>query len=89
LPRCRASCARFAADPLLSRRLVHALRSCILAAYAAAKLDGRGEEAARRYALIASHGVTNYRRALAEHYAAAARWPDAPFWQRRMAAMAA
>ena len=63
--------------------------SGILAAYAAADtLDGRGEEAARRYALIASHGVTDYRRALAEHYTAA-RWPDAPFWQRRMAAMAA
>lgn len=80
----------FAADPLSSRGIVHALRSGILAAYAAADtLDGRGEEAARRYALIAAHGITDYRRALADHYAAAARWPDAPFWQRRMAAMAA
>jgi flavin-dependent dehydrogenase len=80
----------FAADPLSSRGIVHALRSGILAAYAASDtLDGRGEEAARRYTLIASHGLADYRRALTDHYAAAARWPDAPFWQRRMAAIAA
>ena len=80
----------FAADPLSSRGIVHALRSGILAAYAAADtLDGREEEAARRYSLIAAHGVTDYRHALADHYAAAARWPDTPFWQRRTAAMAA
>ncbi len=80
----------FAADPLSSRGIIHALRSGILAAYAAADtLDGREEEAARRYALIAAQGAADYARALTEHYAAAARWPDAPFWQRRLAAMAA
>ena len=74
----------FAADPLSSRGLVHALRSGVLAAYAAMDmLDGREAESLRRYAMMRDHGFTGYARSLAGHYAAAARWPDAPFWQRR------
>jgi flavin-dependent dehydrogenase len=74
----------FAADPLSSRGIVHALRSGILAAYAASDmLDGREELARTRYAMIASHGFTGYVRALAAHYAAAARW-DTAFWRRRL-----
>lgn len=73
----------FAADPLSSRGIVHALRSGILAAYAASDmLDGHGELARRRYAMIARQGFADYVPALAAHYAAAARW-DTAFWQRR------
>ena len=73
----------FAADPLSSRGIVHALRSGILAAYAASDmLDGRGDFACARYATIATRGFADYLPALAAHYAAAARW-DTPFWQRR------
>jgi flavin-dependent dehydrogenase len=76
----------FAADPLSSRGIVHALRSGILAAYAASDmLDGQGELARTRYALIAAHGFAAYAPALAMHYAAAARW-DTPFWRRRLPA---
>jgi flavin-dependent dehydrogenase len=74
----------FAADPLSSRGIVHALRSGILAAYAASDmLDGNEEESRRRYAMIRAHGFEGYTRALADHYAQGSRWPDAPFWQRR------
>jgi flavin-dependent dehydrogenase len=74
----------FAADPLSSRGLVHALRSGVVAAYAAMDmLDGREAESRRRFAMMREHGFTGYARSLADHYAAAARWPDAPFWQRR------
>jgi len=74
----------FAADPLSSRGLVHALRSGVLAAYATMDmLDGREAESRRRFAMMSEHGFTGYARSLADHYAAAARWPDAPFWRRR------
>ncbi|RWB20859.1 FAD-dependent monooxygenase [Mesorhizobium sp.] len=73
----------FAADPLSSRGIIHALRSGILAAYAASDmLDGHGELARKRYAMIARQGFADYVPALAAHYAAAARW-DTAFWQRR------
>jgi flavin-dependent dehydrogenase len=73
----------FAADPLSSRGLVHALRSGVLAAYAVADmLAGRSELARARYAMIAARSLAGYAPALATHYAAAARW-DTPFWQRR------
>lgn len=74
----------FCADPLSSRGIVHALRSGILAAYAASDmLEGRGDFARARYAAIAAQGFADYVPALAAHYAAAARW-DTPFWQRRL-----
>ncbi|MER9333113.1 FAD-dependent oxidoreductase [Mesorhizobium sp. M0293] len=73
----------FAADPLSSRGIVHALRSGILAAYAASDMvDGRDELARTRYAMIAAQSFADYAPALAAHYAAAARW-DTAFWQRR------
>nr|WP_202798674.1 tryptophan 7-halogenase [Sphingomonas elodea] len=73
----------FAADPLSSRGITHALRSGILAAYAASDmLAGEAERAADRYARIAAHGIAGYAEALGAHYAAAAQW-DTPFWQRR------
>ncbi|QNQ08965.1 tryptophan 7-halogenase [Sphingomonas alpina] len=79
----------FAADPLSSRGIVHALRSGIIAAYAAADLldddidKGREDEIRRRYAMISTHGFQGYAQALAGHYAEAARWPEAPFWRSR------
>ncbi|MGH6612830.1 FAD-dependent oxidoreductase [Sphingomonas sp.] len=79
----------FAADPLSSRGIIHALRSGIIAAYAAADLlDSdtgtiRESEIRRRYAMISAHGFHGYTQTLAAHYAEAARWPDAPFWQSR------
>jgi len=63
---------------------VHALRSGILAAYAASDmLEGREDLARARYSMIATQGFNDYVPALAAHYAAAARW-DTPFWQRRL-----
>lgn len=73
----------FAADPLSSRGITHALRSGILAAYAASDmLDGQDELAGTRYAMFAEQSFAGYAPALAAHYAAAARW-DTAFWQRR------
>ncbi|HEV2507908.1 MAG TPA: tryptophan 7-halogenase [Mesorhizobium sp.] len=75
----------FAADPLSSRGIVHALRSGILAAYAVSDmLEGREDLARARYAMIATQGFQDYVPALAAHYAAAVRW-ETPFWQRRRA----
>lgn len=75
----------FAADPLSSRGILHALRSGILAAYAVADmLDGRADLARMRYAQITARGFAGYASALATRYGAAAgRW-DTPFWQRRL-----
>ncbi len=74
----------FAADPLSSRGIVHALRSGILAAYAVSDmLEGREDLARARYSMIAAQGFSDYVPMLAAHYAAAARW-DTPFWQRRI-----
>ncbi|MER9657031.1 hypothetical protein NKJ26_26700 [Mesorhizobium sp. M0152] len=62
---------------------MHALRSGILAAYAASDMaDGRDDLARARYGMIAAQGLADYTPALAAHYAAAARWETA-FWQRR------
>jgi flavin-dependent dehydrogenase len=73
----------FTADPLSSRGIVHALRSGILAAYAASDMiDGRDELARKRYAMITAQGFADYVPALAARYAAAARW-DTAFWNRR------
>ncbi|BCH22779.1 NAD(P)/FAD-dependent oxidoreductase [Mesorhizobium sp. L-8-3] len=73
----------FAADPLSSRGITHALRSGILAAYAVSDmLDGQDELARTRYAMFAEQGFAGYAPALAAHYAAAARW-DTAFWRRR------
>ncbi|WP_156936424.1 hypothetical protein [Mesorhizobium sp. LNJC394B00] len=50
----------FCADPLSSRGIVHALRSGILAAYAASDmLDGRGDFACARYPTIATRGFAD------------------------------
>jgi flavin-dependent dehydrogenase len=74
----------FAADPLSSRGIVHALRSGVLAAYAAADtLDGREAEAQRRLEMIHARGFADYVAALAGHYAVAARRFDTPFWAAR------
>jgi len=74
----------FAADPLSSRGITHALRSGILAAYAESDmLEGRGDLARTRYAMIRARGFAGYAPTLAAHYAAGARW-DTPFWQRRL-----
>lgn len=73
----------FAADPLSSRGITHALRSGILAAYAVSDmLDGQDELARTRYAMFAEQSFAGYAPALAAHYAAAARW-DTAFWRRR------
>ncbi len=74
----------FAADPLSSRGIVHALRSGVLAAYAVADtLDGREAEAQRRLQMIHARGFADYAAKLAEHYAVAARRFDTPFWAAR------
>lgn len=74
----------FAADPLSSRGIVHALRSGILAAYAVSDmLDGHGDRARLRYGMIAARGFAGYLPAVRAHYAAAP-W-GTPFWRRRAA----
>lgn len=75
----------FAADPLSSRGMVHALRSGILAAYAASDmLDGDKDRARRRYDAIADAAFEGYVPTLRALYAATP-W-HTPFWHRRAAA---
>lgn len=73
----------FAADPLSSRGITHALRSGILASYAVDDmLNGREKLATERFGLFAAQGLAGYRKTLAQHYDAARRW-NTPFWTRR------
>lgn len=72
-------------DPLSSQGLFHALFSGLMAAEAADRYL-RGEAHGFAEYRQAMHNIGSaYRRHLAFYYAAEARWPEAPFWQRRRA----
>lgn len=72
-------------DPLSSQGVVKALRSGIFASYAAADLLLRGDPSGiERYARFTEREYDGYLRARSAYYAAERRWPDSPFWQRRL-----
>jgi flavin-dependent dehydrogenase len=78
--------AALAFDPLSSKGIASALYTGLRAANAIdAALRGEGE-GVRRYAAHLFDIYRVYREQLSAHYAAEARWPDAPFWRRRAAA---
>ncbi|AKI99599.1 flavin-dependent dehydrogenase [Archangium gephyra] len=76
-------------DPLSSGGILKALRSGRQAAEALRSALGGDDTAIPRYAEAQSSGFTQYLTARLGHYATEQRWPDAPFWQRRMEASAA
>ncbi len=72
-------------DPISGQGIAKALRSGIFAAYAVADAlrhgDGRG--LARHHALTEQE-FDAYRATLRDYYALESRWPDRPFWRRRI-----
>ena len=73
-------------DPISAQGIVKALRSGIFASYAVADWLRRGDPAGlRRYRTLVQREFAAYRRTLCEYYALEQRWPDRPFWRRRIA----
>jgi flavin-dependent dehydrogenase len=70
-------------DPLSSQGLLHALFTGLAAAEAADSYLSGDTAAPTRYHQV-MHGIQHaYRQRLAFSYSSEARWPTAPFWQRR------
>ncbi|WP_052711777.1 NAD(P)/FAD-dependent oxidoreductase [Elstera litoralis] len=77
--------AAYAFEPLSSQGIAKALRSGCFAAYCALdSLNGKAETARARYEALVQGEFTHYRAALARHYGAETRWPEAEFWRRRL-----
>lgn len=76
--------AASAFDPLSAQGITSALRSGILAGFAAGDiLYGKHVQAVARYAkIIETQRITSLR-TYREHYARERRWSDQPFWARR------
>lgn len=76
-------------DPLSSQGISKALRGGIFAAYAIAdrllRNDGQG---LLRYQTLLEVEFADYQAAYADYYGRERRWPDAPFWRRRLVAQA-
>lgn len=71
-------------DPLAGQGITSALRSGILASYAAADaLLGKGLTSLQRYAAMLQAQFAGYQRQHRAHHARESRWLDQPFWQRR------
>jgi flavin-dependent dehydrogenase len=76
--------AASAFDPLSAQGITSALRSGILAGFAAGDiLSGKHAHALARYAKIIDTQRTISLRAYREHYAREHRWSGQPFWARR------
>lgn len=76
-------------DPLAGQGITSALRSGILASYAAADaLSGNGPTGLHRYEAILQAQFAGFRRMHRAHYARESRWQDQPFWQRRSGVIA-
>jgi len=73
-------------DPLSSQGILKGFRSGIFAAYAIGDLlvkgDATGLERYRRYV---RQEFESYSRVRARYYTEERRWPESPFWRRRMA----
>jgi len=79
--------AATAFDPLSAQGITSALRSGILASFAAGDVvSGRDVSAQDRYQRIVSAHGSNYDRVHREHYSRERRWSNSPFWQRRQSA---
>jgi flavin-dependent dehydrogenase len=71
-------------DPVSSHGVFKALRSGILASYAVRdQSDGNGRWL-EKYALLHAREFDEYRKTWSEVYRREVRWPDAPFWRRRV-----
>ncbi|MFL5353889.1 NAD(P)/FAD-dependent oxidoreductase [Archangium sp.] len=80
--------AASAFDPLSAQGIVKALRSGVVASYAAAdfllKQEGVGLQ---RYEALHQREVLGYARAHARYFAQEQRWPEHRFWRRRHGGM--
>ncbi len=76
--------AAMSCDPLAGQGITSALRSGILASYAAADaLYGKGVGGLQRYEAILRAQFGGFTRSHRAHHAYERRWIDQPFWQRR------
>ncbi len=76
--------AAAAFDPLSSQGITNALRSGILASYAAGDALCRNDSVAlSRYTAVLSVQRQSYERTYIEQYAREQRWSESPFWMRR------
>ncbi len=72
-------------DPLSSQGILKGMRSGIFAAYAIGDLLAKGDpRGLLRYARHVREEFASYSRVRARYYAAECRWPESPFWQRRV-----
>jgi flavin-dependent dehydrogenase len=77
-----AACAH---DPLSGQGITRALRSGILASFAIADFLSKGSPTGlARYRRLVRHGWSGYLSARRRYYAEERRWPDRPFWQKRI-----
>jgi 2-polyprenyl-6-methoxyphenol hydroxylase-like FAD-dependent oxidoreductase len=77
--------AALACDPIAGDGIVRALRSGIFASYAIADWLRRGDaRGLARYRLMLQREFATYRELRRDYYAREQRWPDSPFWRRRM-----
>jgi flavin-dependent dehydrogenase len=72
-------------DPLSGQGLVQALRSGVAAAYAAADILDEKEDAEFRYAHLLEEEIRGFLEARGQYYSLERRWPETPFWRRRLA----
>jgi flavin-dependent dehydrogenase len=70
-------------DPLSSQGMTKALRSGKMASFVAADFL-RGADTGERYAKLAAAEYAEYEKAKRSYYAEEPRWPEAPFWARRL-----
>lgn len=76
--------AALARDPLSSSGIDFALASAELACATLVAAQSGDEAAIARYAMAIARDFDAYRALRAQFYALERRWPDAPFWARRM-----
>jgi len=75
-------------DPLSSLGIFKALRSGLFAAYAVADQLAGDSAGMRRYRRFVTGGFRQYLETRRKFYCSEPRWQEAPFWQRRRAAIA-
>lgn len=77
--------AAVSCDPLAGQGITSALRSGILASYAAADaLLGKESTGLQRYEAMLQAQFAGFQRQHRAHHARELRWCDEPFWQRRL-----
>jgi 2-polyprenyl-6-methoxyphenol hydroxylase-like FAD-dependent oxidoreductase len=72
-------------DPLSSQGIIKALRSGLFAAYALTDHIRRQDSSGfTRYQALMQREFAAYQTTLSDYHRQEQRWPDAPFWQRRL-----